>query len=92
MSEEQMTPGTYLQQRIEQRSREIAKTRNDAGYVTMWPEAVKEVLVKFPSLSPEERASLRGDVEGQVKLMCIRTRRDPQMFASALQEVAQILG
>jgi len=92
MSEERMTPGTYFQQRIEQRSREIAKARNDPGYVAMWPEAVKEVLEKFPNLSHEERASLRGNVEEQVKLMCTRTRRDPHMFTPALQEVARILG
>lgn len=83
MSEEPMTPGTYLQQRIEQRSREVAKTRNDEGYVAMWPEAVKEVLAKYPNLSPVEKASLRSSVEGQVALMCARTRRDPGMFTPA---------
>ncbi len=92
MSEELLSPGIYLQQRIEQRSREVAKTRNDAGCVAMWPEAVKEILAKYPSLSSAEKASLRDNVEGQVQLMCTRTRRDPHMFTPALQEVARILG
>ncbi len=92
MSEDLLSPGIYLQQRIEQRSREVANTRNDAGYVGMWPEAVKEVLAKYPSLSPAEKASLRANVEGQVQLMCARTRRDPHMLTPALQEVARILG
>ncbi len=90
-SEELLSPGIYLQQRIEQRSREVAKTRNDAGYIAMWPAAVKEVLAKYPNLSPGEKASLRGNVEGQVQLMCTRTRRDPHMLTPALQEVARIL-
>lgn len=92
MSEDLLSPGIYLQQRIEQRSREVAKTRNEAGYVAMWPEAVKEVLAKYRSLSPAEKASLRGNVEGQVQLMCTRSRRHPHMLTPALQEVARILG
>lgn len=92
MSEEPITPGTYLQQLIEQKSREVAKTQNTAGYFAMWPEAVREVLAKFPSLSPAEKTNLRRNVEGQVKMMCKRTRRDPHMFTPALQEVARILG
>ncbi len=92
LNEEPKAPGTYLQQRIEQKTREVAKTRNNAGLVAMWPEAVKEVLVKFPSLSPAEKSALRSNVEGQVQLLCTRTGSDPHMFAPALQEVARILG
>lgn len=87
-----MTPGTYLQQRIEQKSREVAKTNNAAGYVVMWPEAVKEVLAKFPNLSSAEKASMRRSIEGQIQSLCTRTRHDPHMFTPALQELARILG
>jgi hypothetical protein len=89
MNKEQMSPGAYLQQRITERSRKVAKSNNAAGYVTMWPEAVKEVLAKFPNLSPDEKAALRGNVDGPIHSMGGRTHQD---FAAALQSVARILG
>ena len=55
----------------------------------MWPEAVKEVLAKFPNLSPADKAALRGNVDGQIHSMGGRTHQD---FTAALQAVARILG
>ena len=81
-----------MQERINQKMREVAKRRNDAGLVSMWPEAVNDVLAKFPNLSRLERASLRGNVEAQIKLLCVRTNKSPHTFTPALQAVAQILG
>ncbi len=89
MSDEQISPGAYLQKRIVQRTRKVAKTNNSAGYVSMWPEAVKEVLAKFPTLSSAEKSALRCYVEGQIHSMSTRTRQD---FTAAVQAVAQILG
>ena len=89
MNEEQMTPGAYLQRRITERLRKVAKRNNAAGYVAMWPEAVKEVLTKFTNLSPADKAALRGNVDGQIHSMGGRTHQD---FTAALQAVAQILG
>jgi hypothetical protein len=91
LNEESVSPGIYLQQRIRQKMREVAKTNNAAGYVAMWPEVVKEVLAKFPNLSPQERVALRGNIEGQIRLLTKRTSRDPHMFTPALQAVARIL-
>jgi len=90
MAEE--SPGTYLQQRIAEWSRKVAKTNNSAGYVAMWPEIVKEVMQKFPKLSADERATLRGTVTDQIQLLGKRTGQDPHMFTGALDEVARILG
>jgi hypothetical protein len=70
-------------------SRKVAKSNNAAGYVAMWPEAVKEVLAKFPNLSPAEKMALRSNVEGQIHSMGARTHQD---FTAALQAVARILG
>jgi hypothetical protein len=92
MNEKLVSPGGYLQERIIQKQREVAHRRNSAGLISMWPEAVREVLAKFPDLSPEQRASLRGNVEGQIKLLCMRTRKSPHEFTPALQSVARILG
>jgi hypothetical protein len=92
VSEEPMTPGTYLEQQIEKRSREVAKTNSPAGHAGMLPGAANEVIAKYPNLSPVEKASLRGSVEEQVRLICARTGCDPGMFTVALQEVARILG
>ena len=89
MNEAQMSPGAYLQKRITERSRKVAKSNNAAGYVAMWPEAVKEVLAKFPNLSPDEKAALRGNVDGQIYSMGGRTHQD---FTAALHAVARILG
>ena len=84
-----ISPGAFLQQRITEMSRKVAKSNNAAGYVTMWPEAVKEVLAKFPNLSPDEKAALRGNVDGQIHSMGGRTHQD---FTAALHAVARILG
>ena len=89
MNEEKVSPGTFLLQQITQRSRKVAKSNNAAGYVAMWPEAVKEVLAKFPNLSLAEKAALRGNVDGQIHSMGARTKQD---FTAALQAVARILG
>jgi hypothetical protein len=89
IGEGKISPGAYLQQQITERSRKVAKSNNAAGYVAMWPEAVKEVLARFPNLSPSEKAALRGTVEGQIHSMGSRTHQD---FTAALQAVARILG
>jgi hypothetical protein len=89
MNEEKISPGAFLQQQITQRSRKVAKSNNAAGYVAMWPEAVKEVLAKFPNLSPDEKAALRGNVDGQIHSIGARTKQD---CTAALQAVARILG
>jgi hypothetical protein len=89
MNEKKLSPGAYLQQRITERSRKVAKSNNTAGYVAMWPEAVKEVLAKFPNLSPDEKEALRGNVDGQIHSMGGRTHQD---FTAALEAVARILG
>jgi hypothetical protein len=57
----------------------------------MWPEAVKEVLVKFPGLSHAEKTILHGNIKDQVRLLCTRTGSSPHLFAPALQEVARLL-
>jgi len=89
MNKEKISPGAYFQRQITERSRKVAKSNNAAGYVAMWPEAVKEVLAKFPNLSPDEKAALRGNVDGQIHSMGGRTNQD---FTAALQAVARILG
>src|SRR6202022_4078988 len=89
MNEEKISPGAYLQQRITERSRKVAKSNNAAGYVAMWPEAVKEVLAKSPNLSSDEKAALRGNVDGQIHSMGGRTHQD---FTAVLQAVARFFG
>ena len=92
MNDKPEFPGSHLQERIVLKTREIAMRHNEAGLVRMWPEAVREVLAKFPELSAGERASLRGNVEGQIKLLCDRTGKSLHTFTPALREVARILG
>jgi hypothetical protein len=60
--------GTFLQERIGDWSRRVAKTNNSAGYIAMWPEVVKEVLATFPNLSPAEKAALLGTIHDQMQL------------------------
>ncbi len=88
MNEEKISPGAYLQRQITERSRKVAKSNNVAGYVAMWPDALKEVLAKFPNLSSDEKAALRGNVDGQIHSMGARTKQD---FTAALQAVARVL-
>ena len=52
MNEEHMTPGAYLQRRITERSRKVAKSNNAAGYVAMWPEAVRKYWRNFQIFHP----------------------------------------
>jgi len=93
LAKEQVVPvGRYLQERIVQKQREVAHSRNNAGLIAMWPEVVRETMSEYPNLSPAEKASLRGNVEGQIRLLCTRTGMDMHSFTTALQEVARILG
>jgi len=92
MEERPTTPGSYFQERIAQKSREVAKRHNDAGYVSMWPEAVREVMQVFPNLSAIERETLRGTVESGIQSLSVRTNMDIHQFSSARGSVARILG
>ena len=92
MSDQHITPESYLHELIEKESLAVAKRRNAAGYIAMWPEAVRQVMQKFPNLSSEEREGLRGTVESQIQLLSIRTSLDIHQFSGALGSVARILG
>jgi len=84
MNEQTITPGSYLQELIAEESRAVA--------ISMWSEAVRKVLQKFPNLSAEERATLRGTVEAGIRILSVRTRMDIHQFSGALGSVARILG
>jgi hypothetical protein len=92
MSEQLITPARYFQERIAQKSREVAARHNSAGYISMWPEAVREVLQEFPNLSAREKAALRGTVDAGIHSLCARTNIDVHQFAGARESVARILG
>lgn len=87
-----LTPGSYLHDLIAQESREVAKRHNAAGYIAMWPAAVRKVMEKFPNLSAAERAALRGTVDAGIHNLSVRTRLDIHQFTGALGSVARILG
>src|SRR5882757_9059172 len=92
MTAEVLTPGLYLHELIHKESLAVAKRRNAAGYIGMWPDAVRKVMEKFPNLSADEKAALRGTVQSQIEMFCLRTRRDMGQFSAALGSVARILG
>jgi hypothetical protein len=92
MNERPITPGSYLHELIAQESRAVAKRQNAAGYIAMWPDAVRKVLEKFPNLSAAERATLRGTVESGIKQLSVRMNMDIHQFTGALGSVARILG
>jgi hypothetical protein len=92
MNEQAITPGSYLQELIAEESRAVAKRNNAAGYISMWSEAVRKVMQKFPSLSAEERVTLRGTVEAGIGNLSRRTRMDIHQFSATLGSVARILG
>jgi hypothetical protein len=80
MNEQALTPGSYLQQLIDEESRAVVKRQDFAGYIAMWLEAVRKVMEKFPNLSAQERAGLRGTVEEQVQLLSSRSGIDIHQF------------
>lgn len=92
MTSQTSTPGSYLSELIEQESRAVAKRQNSAGYIAIWPEAIRKVMEKFPNLSPEERATLRGTLDGQIQMLCTRYNMDIHQFTGAMGSVARILG
>jgi hypothetical protein len=88
---EQLAPESYLHELIEQESRAVAKRNNAAGYMAMWPNAVRKVMEKFPNLSSTERATLRGTGEAGIQNLSVRMRLDIHQFSGALGSVARIL-
>ena len=91
MNEQPLTPGSYLHELIGQESRAVAKRNNAAGYIAMWPDAVRKVMEKFPNLSSAERATLRGTVEAGIQNLSVRMRLDIHQFSGAFGSVARIL-
>ena len=92
MMEQMLTPGSYLHELIAEESRAVAIRHNAAGYIAMWPKAIKKVTERFPGLSAGERAALRGTVEAQIQTLCTRTNIDIHQFSGARASVAMILG
>ena len=91
MSVNPLTPFEYLQQRLDEKRREVAQTRNDAGYLGIWPAAVRELLEKYPNLTTEQKLTLRGSITEQIDALCRRTGQDIHQFTTAQQEVAMLL-
>jgi len=87
----ELTPGSYFHQLIEQKSRETAKRNNAAGYISMWSEAVREVMTAFPNLSAVEKATLRGTVDSGIQGLCGRMNLNPHQFAGTRGSVVRIL-
>ena len=92
MDERPTTPGSYLQELIAQESREVAKRHNAAGYIAMWPDAVRKVMAKFPNLSAIEKATLRATVESGIARLSARIKMDIHQVTGACGSVARILG
>ena len=92
MNIQPIAPESYLQELIAEESRAVAKRHNAAGYIAMWPDAVKRVMEKFPNLSPAERTALLATVESSIQLFSARTHMDIHQFAGARGSVARILG
>jgi hypothetical protein len=92
MNEQPITPGSYLQELIAQESRAVGKRQNAAGYISMWPDAVRKVMEKFPNLSAAERATLRGTVESGIQQLSAHFNLDIHQFAGARGSVVRILG
>jgi len=91
MSEEQVSPGTYLQQILNEKKGEVSATNNPAGFVAYLPWAAREVLIKYPALTSEQRTILRAALNDEVRLTCLRTGQNQELYTTALQEVARIL-
>lgn len=92
MNEQLLTPVSYLRELIDAESRAVVKRHNAAGYIAMWPEAIRKVMVKFPNLSADERTVLRGTVNSQIQMFCARRNMDVYQFTGAMGSVARILG
>jgi uncharacterized protein YdeI (BOF family) len=91
MNANPLAPFEYLQHCLEQKTREVAQTRNDAGYLGIWPAAVRELLEKYPNLTTEQKLTLRGNITEQIDALCRRTGQDIHQFTTAQQEVARLL-
>src|SRR5258708_26197667 len=91
MNEQPLTPGSYLHELIAQESRAVAKRNNAAGYISMWPDAVRKVMKKFPNLTADERTNLRGTVNAGIQNLSVRINMDIHQFSGALGSVARIL-
>jgi hypothetical protein len=83
--------GSWLQERIAQKSREVAKTNNSAGYIAMWSSIVREALAQFPNLTSDEKARLRAHMEEGIEATAKRLGQDLHAFAGARDEVARLL-
>jgi len=92
MTEQTITPGSYLHDLIEQESRAVAKRHNSAGYIAMWPDPARKVMDNFPNLSAAERAALRGTVGSRIQALSVRTNMDIHQFGAAFDSVARLLG
>ena len=67
----------------------MARSRNSAGYASIYSEAARAVLLEYPDLTAEQRRTVFGSLKHDAELTKVRTGLDSTV---ELGEVAMILG
>lgn len=91
MEEGQLSVGQFFDRLIEEKTRSVVVTGNQAGYLGMLPDIVRRIKVEKPDLSAAEKECLRKRCQEFVNRFCGGTGRSRHDFTSALGSVAQIL-
>jgi hypothetical protein len=81
--------GLFVQSKLDAAKRQVAKSKNDAGYARIYSDVARAVVSEYPELTVEEKRAVFETFKFEAEQTKVRTRVDS---ASGLSEASKILG
>jgi hypothetical protein len=81
--------GIFVKSKLDAAKRQVAKSRNAAGYARIYPDVARAVVSEYPVLTAAEKRAVFDSLEFDAEQTKVRARVDS---ASGLTEASKILG
>jgi len=83
------TIGQFVAEHLSAGTRRVAKTRNSAGYTSLYPETARAVLAEYPEITVEQKQVVLGTLKGDADRSKTITGQDR---SAGIRSAARILG
>lgn len=86
---EKLTIGQFVSEQLSAGKRRVAKTRNSAGYTSLYPETARAVLAEYPAITVAEKQAVLGTLRSDADRAKVITKQDR---SAGIRSAARILG
>jgi hypothetical protein len=81
--------GQFVAEQLSTGKRRVAKTRNSAGYTSLYPETARAVLAEYPEISVAQKQVVLGTLKDDADRARVITNQD---MSAGIRSAARILG